>query len=690
MEAAIKDGQAVTVLRLISEDAEAVRRPLDAEGNTPVHVAAANGQHACIRALADVGASMDARNVAGKTPIQLAAESAHPFTTATLLTLGVNPAEMANDLGWTPLHLAVWAGDEAQVATLLREATDRAKRDLFGWTPLHVAALAGREALVSELLQAVPASEVIRSVDPSPQHKCVDGDAASAATGRNITAAHNTASVNNGTLNVTTGNAHGATEQLLIDQGADIAAADKTGSTALHHAAWNGHGTAVEVLVDKGLDVSAVNQDGWTVLHHASWNGHGAVVEVLVDKGVDVSAVDKGGWTALHAAAGNGHGAVVEVLVGEGADLVAGDVDRWTALHVAAWNGHGAVVKQLLDMKADGLAVSLCGSSSAFFASQHGHVEALEAIREIDGFTDVPNCIGHSAVHAAAMFDQVDVLRSLLPSATSSEGESRASVDACLSAQPASGRADQTARGSPSVAASTCRFGNTPLHLAAGGGRGGAAKYLLSHSGVDVDAENASRQTPLHLASEFGHAEMVHLLVKHKANVNKRDARGTSALHMAAISQQYEAVTALLKIKAPVSARDLDGYTPLHYAVLAPSSDPPDVVPDAVSIKFRDEVMRVANRLIDNGGRVYVLSALWLSRGTSPLSIAWTRWGYLTAWELLRRRLRFIWTNRFTARGGNNPSEGTSLSQVLVDEGTPPESPEGLPANGSASGSIAG
>ena len=59
--------------------------------------------------------------------------------------------------------------------------------------------------------------------------------------------------------------------------------------------------------------------------------------------------------------------------------------------------------------------------------------------------------------------------------------------------------------------------GSTPLHHAAQTGDRDFAKLLLN-LGVDVDARNFCRQTPLHLAVLGGHSELVALLLARGAD----------------------------------------------------------------------------------------------------------------------------------------------------------------------------
>ena len=72
---------------------------------------------------------------------------------------------------------------------------------------------------------------------------------------------------------------------LLLDrmEGADVAAKDEDGRTALHWAAERGHKDVVALLLDK-MDrdlIAAKDEDGQTALHLAAEEGHKDVVALL-------------------------------------------------------------------------------------------------------------------------------------------------------------------------------------------------------------------------------------------------------------------------------------------------------------------------------------------------------------------------------------------------------------------------
>ena len=76
--------------------------------------------------------------------------------------------------------------------------------------------------------------------------------------------------------------------QLLLQHGADVAAARHDGSTALMFAAEGGHEAVAQLLLQHGADVAAANNDGLTALMCAAGGGHEAVAQLLLQHGADV------------------------------------------------------------------------------------------------------------------------------------------------------------------------------------------------------------------------------------------------------------------------------------------------------------------------------------------------------------------------------------------------------------------
>jgi ankyrin repeat protein len=106
----------------------------------------------------------------------------------------------------------------------------------------------------------------------------------------------------------------------------------------------------------------------------------------------------------------------------------------------------------------------------------------------------------------------------------------------------------------------------TPLFYAALCGFSGLANYLINTHGEDIGAECRHHQTPLRAASYCGGAEVVQLLLHHKANVDARDAQGWTPLHVASAMGHTKVAQLLLEHGADVNVRNDYKDTPLTLA----------------------------------------------------------------------------------------------------------------------------
>ena len=153
---------------------------------------------------------------------------------------------------------------------------------------------------------------------------------------------------------------HEAVTKLLLENGANVVAADNNGQTALIYATLGGSEAVTKLLLDHGADVAK------TALTYAAIYGHEAVTKVLLDHGANVAAE---GPTALLAAAWGGHEAVTKLLLDYGArDLAAAN-----NVMAAGEAGHEAVTKLLLHSGAD-VAAATKKDWTALVLALYGHL----------------------------------------------------------------------------------------------------------------------------------------------------------------------------------------------------------------------------------------------------------------------------------------------------------------------------
>lgn len=213
----------------------------------------------------------------------------------------------AEDATWR----AADAGDAAFFAALTEEQLERARelRDEDGRTALHVAAAGGHASAVEALLRG-------SSNPPSHVNVCDEEGwtpLMSASSSGRLTVVHS-----------------------LLQHGADAAAVNSGGRTALHYAASKGHvGILRQIVGGVGRGARAINQRdkvGATPLHRAAAANQPSACELLLEEGAAVDAADASGQTPAMAAALCAHEQVVLLLVRHGASIDKKDKEERTVL----------------------------------------------------------------------------------------------------------------------------------------------------------------------------------------------------------------------------------------------------------------------------------------------------------------------------------------------------------------------
>lgn len=410
----------------------------------------------------------------------------------------------------------------------------------------------------------------------------------------------------------------------LLDQGADTEAQEpNTGCTALMEAARLSRREICRMLLKSGSNSSQKDAEGRTALHMASARNDSIVCRILLDAGAQVSACDLQGYIPLQTAVQAGsHEAVACILESTpiskpnehevlGAFLEAvklGDIasaqeflvkhinlktikdpyrlascaaqsgsvqmldlvlarreilkatgpDGFTALHHAARQGDPAVIKRLLDMGVSWKTQTKRRKDTALHLAIAAHqpLAASALIQHKDAKVTTTDADNQEPIHIATRIGDFNTVTSLL------------SRGARLKSQNS--------------------YGWKPLHLAAAYGHAALIAEFITH-GVDPEDRLASpsfkpskktneaarrgywaeirwpheEARALHLAIEFGHLEIVKLLLASGAKYESPDAQRWQPLHYAAFNCSPELVSLLLDRGASPHATTQDGNTPL-------------------------------------------------------------------------------------------------------------------------------
>ena len=78
---------------------------------------------------------------------------------------------------------------------------------------------------------------------------------------------------------------------------------------------------------------------------------------------------------------------------------------------------------------------------------------------------------------------------------------------------------------------------------------------------------DSTKFTPLQIAIDYGHKEIVLLLINKGANINIINDKSNTPLHEVALVGDDLLAECLINNGADINAKNLSGTTPLHFAV---------------------------------------------------------------------------------------------------------------------------
>ncbi|XP_021478576.2 poly [ADP-ribose] polymerase tankyrase-1 isoform X3 [Oncorhynchus mykiss] len=256
-----------------------------------------------------------------------------------------------------------------------------------------------------------------------------------------------------------------------------------------------------------------------TPLHLAAGYNRVRIVQLLLQHGADVHAKDKGGLVPLHNACSYGHYEVTELLLKHGACVNAMDLWQFTPLHEAASKNRVEVCSLLLSHGADPSLVNCHGKSSVDMAPTPELKERLTYEFK-----------GHSLLQAAREADMAKAKKTLaLEIINFKHPQTHETALHCSVASPHPKRKQVT--------------------------------ELLLRKGANVNEKNKDFMTPLHVAAERAHNDIMEVLQKHGAKMNALDTLGQTALHRAAMAGHLQTCRLLLSYGADASILSLQGFT---------------------------------------------------------------------------------------------------------------------------------
>src|SRR6266850_603869 len=379
----------------------------------------------------------------------------------------------------------------------------------------------------------------------------------------------------------------------LLQNHADINAAQPDGSTALVLAADLNDTDAANLLIRAGANVNSANQYGATALYVACSRGNMAMIKILLEAKADPNAALLSAETPLMTAVDKGNVEAARALLENGADVNAKESrGGQTALMWAVANKYPEIVKLLVEHGADVRARSKGDFTPLLFAAQQGDVESgrilLGAEADVNE-TRKKDRMTVLMVAAASGNEKFSVLlldKGANPNLTDESGYTAlhyaASAEKSVKALLAHG-ANPNVRTTKDSRANTTQGvslkGATPLFLAASLGNVETVRALIA-GGADAFITTDEKTAPLHVATWGGNPyardwteeekknlfEITRLLVGLGANVNSAGEHGWTGLHGAAYKGVDSVVRFLVEKGAKMEVFDEYGQTPLSIA----------------------------------------------------------------------------------------------------------------------------
>ncbi|XP_066137418.1 ankyrin repeat and death domain-containing protein 1A-like isoform X1 [Euwallacea fornicatus] len=223
---------------------------VDADGQTALYHAAANGHVIIVKRLLEMGASLDKKNKENRTALHEAAQGGHEEVTQMLLVKDA-AMEARDHQGNTPLHIAVQHQQNRVVQVLLETGADTDGENQRGNTALHIAASLGSRGILECLLQHGASLAVPNQSGNTALHMACQATEVE-------------------------------TVEMLINKGANLNCLNKRLQTPIHIAAEMGHTEICKLLLAAGANIEQREQGGRTPLYIAARGSFTAIVDMII------------------------------------------------------------------------------------------------------------------------------------------------------------------------------------------------------------------------------------------------------------------------------------------------------------------------------------------------------------------------------------------------------------------------
>ncbi|XP_046567997.1 ankyrin repeat and KH domain-containing protein mask-like [Haliotis rubra] len=480
----------------------------DRIGRTPLMWAAGKGHRDVVELFVKRGANLLLTDRSRSNILHYACAGGHVEVTKYILSQNTVDINSRRNDNRTPVMIAGRWGHRDVVELLVDHRANLSLRDVHGYNILHL----GSHGEYVEVLKYVLSQDT-----EDINSRANDNKTPVMVAGRR---------------------GHKDVVELFVKRGANLSLTDRSRSNILHYACAGGHVEVTKYILSQNtVDINSRRNDNRTPVMIAGRWGHRDVVELLVDHRANLSLRDVHGYNILHLGS---HGEYVEVLKyvlsQDTEDINSRANDNKTPVMVAGRRGHRDVVELFVKRGANLSLTDRSRSNILHYACAGGHVEVTKYILS-QNTVDINSRRNdnRTPVMIAGRWGHRDVVELLVDH-----------------------RANLSLRDV---------HGYNILHLGSHGEYVEVLKYVLSQDTEDINSRANDNKTPVMVAGERGHRDVVELFVKRGANLSLTDRSRSNILHYACAGGHVEVTKYILSQNTvDINSRRNDNRTPVMIA----------------------------------------------------------------------------------------------------------------------------